>query len=91
MCVQAGAFLPRDQEHASWLDGTCISVPSLVIHGESDQLVPRERSTALTQHWDQAKLEAFIHAGGHMMPTCTGEFRDSLRTFLTKQQQQQQQ
>ncbi len=87
--VQAGAFMPRDLEYASWLEGSCISVPSLVIHGECDQLVPLERSTALTQHWDQAQLENFVHAGGHMMPTCTGDFRDSLRTFLTKQQQQQ--
>ena len=87
--MQAGAFLPRDQKYASWLEGSSISVPSLVIHGECDQLVPLERSTALTQHWKQAKLEKFVHAGGHMMPTCTGKFRDSLRTFLTTQQQQQ--
>ena len=82
--VQAGAFLPRDPQYAQMLTTVPVSIPTLFVSGTNDQLIPPERTHQLAETFDQNCVQKYVHSGGHMMPTCTGEFKRCLQEFLDK-------
>ena len=84
LLLQAGAFLPKDAKYAGLLSLNALEVPTLFVYGEQDQLVPPERTQQLISMWDPACAEQYQHQGGHMVPTCTGNFKRCLQDFLNR-------
>ena len=81
--ILVSGFIPRDPEYAKKiLDTRPIRIRSLHLSGEKDLLVPTERSRHLWGMFEETTRTHFIHPGGHMVPTCTGEVKDILRGFL---------
>lgn len=80
----AGAFLPKDPRYAQMMTTNLVRTPTLFIYGEKDQLVPPQRTEELIATFDPDSVHRFVHSGGHMVPTCTGEFKKCMHDFLDK-------
>lgn len=50
--------------------------------------VPVSRSIDLMAAFKEEGRESFEHSGGHMVPTCTGEFKAFMLDFLDRMEQQ---
>ncbi|KAF6261144.1 serine hydrolase-domain-containing protein [Scenedesmus sp. NREL 46B-D3] len=83
-CVVCAGFLPRDPEYAALLEAAKVDVPTLFVMGTSDALIPPARSHALMDTFDQRTADMFEHPGAHMVPTCTGEFKQQMVAFLDR-------
>ncbi len=79
---QAGAFLPKDPEYAHMMTQATISTPTLFISGCKDQLIPLQRTEELIATFDPDSLQRYMHDGGHMVPTCSGDFKKCLQNFV---------
>jgi len=100
--VLCAGFLPRDAACAGLIRRQRAGgVPVLVVTGESDALVPRERSDALVAALRgeegeggggggsrQAAAREWLHPGGHLLPTCSGAFKGALVAFLDEAEAQ---
>lgn len=84
--ILAGAFLPKDPKYAKHLRETAVHVPTLFVCGESDKYIPLGRTKELIETFDQQRVQQYVHTGGHMVPTCTGDFKRCLQTFLDAQE-----
>ncbi|DBA79095.1 TPA: Ovarian cancer-associated protein 2 [Trebouxia sp. C0004] len=80
--ILAGAFLPKDPEYAHMMTQAAISVPTLFITGGKDQLIPLQRTEELIATFDPDSIQRYVHEGGHMVPTCSGDFKRCLQDFL---------
>ena len=85
MAVQIGAFLPKDPKYAKLLAETAVQVPTLFVCGESDKYIPLDRTKEVMKTFDQQNVQQYLHTGGHMVPTCTGDFKRCLQVFLATQ------
>ena len=81
---QAGVFLPRDPQYAELMTTAAVSIPTLFVSGTKDQYIPPERTDQLKATFDPECVEQYTHNGGHLMPTCTGDFKQCLQAFLDK-------
>ena len=81
---QIAGFLPRDQHWAGVVEQSRSSVPILVIHGESDALIPMTRSEDLEKalRTGNTAVERIGHPGAHMVPSCSHDFKQRLQAFL---------
>lgn len=86
MAVQAGAFLPKDPKYAKLITETAVQVPTLFVCGESDSYIPLDRTKEVMNTFDQQNVQQYLHTGGHMVPTCTGDFKRCLQEFLDAQE-----
>lgn len=86
--MQIAGFLPRDERFADLLRTNKPGMPILIVHGESDALVPPERSRQLQDAIQNAEnsplIERYKHAGAHMVPSCSGEFKKLLQDFIDR-------
>ncbi|DBB12823.1 TPA: hypothetical protein ACH3X3_005587 [Trebouxia sp. C0006] len=80
--ILAGAFLPKDPEYAHMMTQAAISIPTLFISGRKDQLIPLQRTEELIATFDPDSIQRYMHDGGHMVPTCSGDFKRCLQDFL---------
>ena len=80
--VIIAGFLPRDAEHAGVLETARPALRCLHVHGAADALVPHERSAALWECIDAPLRRTYEHGGAHMVPTCSGEFKQQLVDLL---------
>jgi predicted esterase len=82
--TQVAGFFPRDQRWAEVLEGGSADIPLLLIHGESDKLVPLERSLDLEAalKLGNRKVKRVSHPGAHMMPSCSQGIKVELQHFL---------
>lgn len=83
-CIVCAGFLPRDPEYAALLESAKVDVPTLFVMGQSDALIPPARSHALMDTFDQRTADMFEHPGAHMVPTCSGEFKQQMVAFLDR-------
>lgn len=83
-CLVCAGFLPRDPEYAALLENAKVDVPTLFVMGQSDALIPPARSHALMDTFDQRTADMFEHPGAHMVPTCSGEFKQQMVAFLDR-------
>lgn len=75
-------FRPYDEAFASRLGNESLSqLPTLHIMGESDEIIPLERSLAMAEAVGP-RAQTFRHPGGHMVPTCSGEVKAAWQSFL---------
>ena len=81
---QVGAFLPKDPQYAHMMTTQSIGIPTLFISGNGDQLIPAQRTEELIATFDPESAQRYVHSGGHMVPTCTGDFKTCLQDFLDK-------
>lgn len=75
--------MPRDQTYAQQLGSgghDKIALPTLLVHGEADELVPLERGRQLASSFLAGSLQ--VHGGAHCVPTCSGQVKTMLVTFL---------
>ena len=86
MALQVGAFLPKDPKCAKLLIETAVQVPTLFVCGESDNYIPLDRTEEVMKTFEQPNVQQFLHPGGHMVPTCTGDFKRCLQEFLDAQE-----
>lgn len=86
MLVQVGAFLPKDPKYASLLTENAVQVPTLFVCGENDKYIPLDRTKEVIMTFDQHHVQQYVHTGGHMVPTCTGDFKRCLQQFLDTQE-----
>mmetsp|Transcript_15387 Transcript_15387/g.43030 ORF Transcript_15387/g.43030 Transcript_15387/m.43030 type:complete len:251 (+) Transcript_15387:67-819(+) len=82
--VLIGGFLPRDVKYSEQLKRAPISVPTLHIYGLQDAMVTMDRSIDLMSTFDEDLCESFEHPGGHMVPTCTGDFKSHMIAFIDR-------
>lgn len=81
--ILVGGFLPRDESYAAVIvNAGPLGVRSLHVTGSNDTLVPVERSAALWECFEEEFRTVYEHAGGHMVPTCSGEFKQAMVEFL---------
>ena len=82
-------FLPRDEKYASLLASSSPDIPILLIHGENDKLIPEHRSQELQNAIENLnrQLQRFMHQGAHMVPSCSGAFKQTLQQFLDCQRE----
>eukprot|EP01024_Parvocaulis_polyphysoides_P026048 TRINITY_DN23749_c0_g1_i1.p1 TRINITY_DN23749_c0_g1~~TRINITY_DN23749_c0_g1_i1.p1 ORF type:complete len:236 (+),score=35.34 TRINITY_DN23749_c0_g1_i1:301-1008(+) len=80
--VLIAGFAPKDESFLEIIQRANICIPSLHVYGESDELVSNERSLQLGQCFDPDQKQIFVHSGGHMVPTCSGQFKQILLTFI---------
>ena len=59
-----------------------LAVPTLFVSGAKDQLISQERTQELISTFDPDCVQRYVHSGGHMVPTCSGEFKQRLHQFL---------
>jgi hypothetical protein len=76
--------MPLDDSYASFITQARPSLPSLHVHGTTDVLVPEERSRALWEAFTAGTVQRYTHGGGHMTPTCSGEWKQTLIDFLDR-------
>eukprot|EP01023_Acetabularia_acetabulum_P007435 TRINITY_DN1321_c0_g1_i7.p6 TRINITY_DN1321_c0_g1~~TRINITY_DN1321_c0_g1_i7.p6 ORF type:complete len:118 (-),score=11.88 TRINITY_DN1321_c0_g1_i7:474-827(-) len=86
--VMIAGFQPRDDRFEQMVKRVNINIPSLHVFGESDDLVVNERSLELSNCFEQNLKQTFVHSGGHMVPTCSGQFKQILVDFIDDQQNQ---
>ncbi|KAK9844194.1 hypothetical protein WJX81_007736 [Elliptochloris bilobata] len=82
-CILVGAFLPRDPDVVQGLRASRHAVPTLLVHGSSDMLIPLARSEALREAMG-GRSELYVHRGAHLVPTCSGDFKRVLLAFLDR-------
>lgn len=83
MDLQAAGFLPRDPDWAAVVSTVAsLQTRTLVVHGQRDMLVPLERSQQLQESMGACCTQTYLHSGGHMVPTCSGDFKRLLFGFL---------
>jgi pimeloyl-ACP methyl ester carboxylesterase len=76
--------------HDTWDELPSIAAPTLVVHGDADQLVPTANGTFLAERIPGAKL-VLIPGAGHMLQTDGGSMvRESFLGFLTRTSRQSQ-
>ncbi|PRW45017.1 Glucose-induced degradation 4 [Chlorella sorokiniana] len=80
--VIIAGFLPRDATYADALHRGRPCVPSLHVFGAADALVPEERSAGLWGCFAPGSVETYQHPGAHMVPTCSGEFKQRMVQLL---------
>ncbi|KAL4448145.1 hypothetical protein ABPG75_005364 [Micractinium tetrahymenae] len=80
--VIIAGFMPRDASYAAALQSGAPSLPSLHVVGQKDALVPEERSAALWGCFAAGGVHIYRHPGAHMVPTCSGEFKQELQSLL---------
>ncbi|KAL6760299.1 alpha/beta-hydrolase [Haematococcus lacustris] len=80
ICI--AGFVPRDAEYAARLSRRPVAVPCLMVYGEADQLVPEERCRALAACFQPDLVRVYGHPGAHMVPSCSGAFKQALLSFL---------
>ena len=78
LCV--AGFMPRDDECAAWLRRDGVAMPALHVVGEADEIISRERSEELAKVCAAGRTH--VHAGGHLVPSCTGEVKQCLTQFF---------
>ncbi|XP_073526858.1 esterase OVCA2 isoform X2 [Phyllobates terribilis] len=80
--ILVGGFKSRATEHAHFYS-EAITVPSLHVYGDTDQVIPGEMSQELAAHFVNPLLHT--HPGGHYIPVCAAQkkvyfpFLDSFR------------
>jgi pimeloyl-ACP methyl ester carboxylesterase len=68
--------------HDTWDALPSIGVPTLVLHGDADQLIPTENGRLLAQRIPGAEL---VPGAGHMLQSDGGDMtRDAVLTFLAR-------
>lgn len=82
--IVCSGFLPRDARWAKNLTERELACASFHAYGSADALVPPERSAALADHFAPGSRTVHVHEKGHLIPTCTGPFRDDLHEFLAR-------
>jgi pimeloyl-ACP methyl ester carboxylesterase len=60
-----------------------LSIPSLHVWGEGDELVPAAGSALLAQQFDEATRQALVHDGGHIVPG-TADARAKIAEFVAQ-------
>lgn len=78
LCV--AGFMPRDDEAAARLRRDGVAMAALHVVGEADEIISRERSEELAKVCSSAAVH--VHAGGHLVPSCTGDVKACLTGFL---------
>lgn len=79
--MQVAGFLPMDSKYAKILSDTLLDIPVLAIMGETDQFVPVARSQQLIDVLQKTAV-VLLHSGAHMMPTCSGNCKQTILGFL---------
>lgn len=78
--------MPRDERYADLLQSHNeqggISIPSLFVAGDNDGLVSFERTSQLMSCFAPQHTHLYRHPGAHLVPTCSGEFKQTLVWFL---------
>ena len=78
-----GGFLPRDVHYAGIVTSAApLAIRSFHVSGKKDELVPVERSARLWECFDEELRRTYEHPGAHMVPTCSGEFKQTMLAFL---------
>ena len=49
--------------------------------GAADEIIPRARSDELAAA-SRGPMRVHVHPGGHFVPTCTGDFKREVASFL---------
>lgn len=81
--VFIGGFMPRDVNYAGAITRAApLGVRSLHVSGKKDALVPPERSAELWGCFEEDLRSVYEHPGAHMVPTCSGEFKQAMVEFL---------
>lgn len=80
--VLVSGFVPHDPRYAAVLHQHPPRVRSLHVMGENDALVPRGRGEQLVGAFSEA--EVYVHEGGHMVPTCSGRWKEQLVAFVDR-------
>lgn len=83
--AQVAGFLPRDERYAEILAAAQAEVPVLLVHGLADALVPVSRSRDLQAAIEgngKRAVQRHEHSGAHMVPSCSGEFKQLLQSFI---------
>ncbi|KAJ2810584.1 hypothetical protein H4S07_002585 [Coemansia furcata] len=81
--ILVAGFLPDMREFAEALKEGPISIPALVVIGETDEIVPAERGRLLAEKaFAQGLAQVLSHEGGHFLP-CNAAWRAKYREFLT--------
>jgi hypothetical protein len=74
--ILVAGFKSRDPDHSMYYSKeTKASTPSLVVIGDSDEMVPAAGSLAMAEYFQSPQI--YRHLGGHMIPMKT----ESIRTF----------
>ena len=80
--MQVAGFVPMDEQWAAKVADVAASpVDCMVIHGEGDQLITLERSQLLQRTLGPACKLVYTHAGGHLIPSASGAFKQQLVSF----------
>jgi len=86
VCISGGPSSSLSVCHHQY-DGH-INPPVLCVMGENDDVVPIETSKALMEYYcccsDTTTIEYMVHSGGHGVPSCGGNMKDRLLSFLNK-------
>ncbi|XP_037045164.1 esterase AGAP003155 isoform X2 [Bradysia coprophila] len=85
-CIMASGFKSGSLVHLNYYDDT-ITIPSLHIFGETDNVIPNEMSEELADIFDDPQI--LRHSGGHYFPSTTQQkefyrnyFQDMLQEYL---------
>lgn len=76
-------FLPKDVTYAKQLRDSRLEIPTLFIHGKSDDVVPLERNLMLQETFQENSATSYQHEGGHCVPTCGGTFKKVVLDFIS--------
>lgn len=75
--------------HDTWSELGTITVPTLVVHGEADLLVPTENGKLLAERIPRAELR-LVAGAGHMLQTDAGDtVQEAFLSFLSRMTQSQ--
>ena len=65
--ILVAPFRSRSSQHDHWFDGgTRISIPSLLVMGETDKVIEKEMSDEVAAFFENKT--ALVHSGGHFVP-----------------------
>ena len=59
--------MPRDASYAATIAAARPALPSLLVSGAGDALVPPERSKQLAEAFAEGAVTFYTHPGGHMV------------------------
>ena len=92
--ILVGGFYPRDEKVGEGLREGGPTVPTLFVGGETDSLVPLERTRELMGCWaeeeggreggGEERVKLYMHSGGHFVPTWKGEFKEEVVKFIER-------
>lgn len=88
--IIAAGFKSRSLAHKNYY--YCpITIPSLHIYGETDEIITKEMSLELAEHFDEPSF--ITHPGGHYFPATTQQkqlyidfFMDQLQDYLEEKE-----